>query len=35
VILDCDPDGNLISAEILDASQRVGDPRRIDFETME
>ncbi len=35
VILDYDQDGNLISLEILDASKRVGDPRRIEFEMTE
>ena len=35
VILDYDQDGNLISLEILDASKRVGDTRRIEFETVE
>jgi len=35
VILDYDEDGNLISLEILDASKRVGDTRRIEFETVE
>src|SRR5881398_1236812 len=33
VILDYDQDGNLVSLEILDASQRVTDTRRIEFET--
>jgi uncharacterized protein YuzE len=32
VILDYDEDGNLVSLEILDASKRVGEPRRIEFE---
>ncbi len=35
VILDYDADGNLISLEILDASRRVGEPRRIEFEMVE
>jgi uncharacterized protein YuzE len=35
VILDYDEDGNLISLEILDASKRVGDTRRIEFELTE
>jgi len=33
VILDYAEDGNLVSLEILDASQRVTDTRRIEFET--
>jgi uncharacterized protein YuzE len=32
VVLDYDKDGNLVSLEILDASTRVGDTRRIEFE---
>jgi len=32
VILDYDKDGNLISIEILDASKRVTDPRKVDFQ---
>jgi uncharacterized protein YuzE len=32
VILDYDEHGNLVSLEILDASKRVSDARRIDFE---
>ena len=35
VILDYDADGDLISLEILDASKRVGDARRIEFEMVE
>ncbi|OGA07315.1 MAG: hypothetical protein A3D95_06505 [Betaproteobacteria bacterium RIFCSPHIGHO2_12_FULL_69_13] len=31
VILDYDKEGNVVSIEILDASQRVEDPRRVDF----
>jgi uncharacterized protein YuzE len=33
VILDYDEQGNLISLEILDASKRVTEARRIEFET--
>ena len=32
VILDYDAAGNLVSLEILDASQRVSETRRIEFE---
>ena len=32
VVLDYDKDGNLVSLEILDASKRVADARRIEFE---
>ncbi len=35
VILDYDQDGNLVSLEILDASRRVGETRRIEFELVE
>jgi uncharacterized protein YuzE len=34
VILDYDEDGNLVSLEILDASKRVTDAHRIEFETV-
>ncbi len=34
VILDYDGDGNLVSLEILDASTRVTEARRIEFETV-
>jgi len=34
VILDHDEHGNLISLEILDASERIGDTRRIEFEML-
>jgi uncharacterized protein YuzE len=34
-ILDYDGDGNLISLEIFDASMRVINPRRMEFETLE
>jgi len=33
-ILDYDSDGNLVSIEILDASQRVTDARKIEYETL-
>jgi uncharacterized protein YuzE len=33
VILDYDEQGNLVSLEILDASKRVTEARRIEFET--
>ena len=32
VVLDYDADGDLVSLEILDASKRVGETRRIEFE---
>jgi uncharacterized protein YuzE len=32
VILDYDADGNLISLEILDASSRVSETRKIEFQ---
>ena len=32
VILDYDAEGNLVSLEILDASARVSETRRIEFE---
>ncbi len=35
VILDYDKDGNLISLEILDASKRVTDTRKVDFQLAE
>ena len=35
VILDYDDGGDLISLEILDASQRVSQTQRIEFETLE
>ena len=35
VVLDYDVDGNLISLEILDASRRVTDTRRVDFQLTE
>jgi len=33
VILDYDDEGNLISLEILDASKRVTETRKIEFQT--
>lgn len=33
VILDYDEEGNLISLEILDASRRVTEARKIEFQT--
>ncbi len=35
VILDYDDQGNLVSLEILDASNRVTEARKIEFQTME
>jgi uncharacterized protein YuzE len=35
VILDYDDRGDLVSLEILDASQRVTEARKIEFETAE
>lgn len=35
VILDDDQDGNLVSLEILDASRRVTETRKIEFQTVE
>jgi uncharacterized protein YuzE len=35
VILDYDKDGNLVSLEILDASRRVTDARKVDFQLAE
>ena len=35
VILDYDEAGNLISLEILDASKRVDEARKIEFQTIE
>ncbi len=35
IILDYDEDGNLVSLEILDASKRVTDAHRIEFEMVE
>jgi uncharacterized protein YuzE len=33
VILDYDEQGNLVSLEVLDASKRVTDARKIEFQT--
>jgi uncharacterized protein YuzE len=35
VILDYDKEGNLVSFEILDASKRVTDARKVDFQLAE
>jgi uncharacterized protein YuzE len=35
VVLDYDDDGNLVSLEILDASKRVSETRKIEYETTE
>ena len=35
IVLDYDEAGNLVSLEILDASQRVAETRRIEFELVE
>ena len=32
VVLDYDDDGNLVSLEVLDASKRVSDARRVEFQ---
>ena len=34
VILDFDADGDLVSLEVLDASRRVTDARRVEFQTV-
>lgn len=34
VILDYDEEGNLVSLEVLDASRRVTETRRIEFQTI-
>ena len=33
VILDFDSEGNLVSLEILDASKRVSEARKVEFQT--
>ncbi len=35
VILDYDQEGNLVSLEILDASKRVTEARKVDFQLVE
>jgi YD repeat-containing protein len=35
VILDYDDQGNLVSLEFLDASRRVTEARRVEFQTVE
>ena len=35
VVLDYDKDGNLVSLEVLDASKRVTDTRKVDFQLAE
>ncbi len=35
VILDYDQEGNLVSLEILDASQRVTEARKVEFQLVE
>jgi uncharacterized protein YuzE len=35
LILDYDSEGNLLSIEVLDASKRVTEARRIEFETVQ
>ena len=35
VVLDYDSDGNLVSLEVLDASHRVTETRKMDFQTVE
>ena len=33
IILDYDKEGNLVSLEVLDASERVSEARKIEFQT--
>ena len=35
VILDYDDEGNLVSLEVLDASERVSDARRVEYQMAE
>ena len=35
IILDYDKDGNLVSLEILDASKRVTEAQKVEFQTTE
>ena len=35
VILDYDADGNLVSLEVLDASMRVSDTRKVEYQMAE
>ena len=35
IVLDYDEEGNLVSLEILDASKRVTETRKIEFQTTE
>jgi len=35
IVLDYDKEGNLVSLEILDASKRVTETRKIEFQTTE
>lgn len=35
IVLDYDVSGNLVSLEILDASRRVTDARRVEFQTID
>jgi len=35
VILDYDAEGNLVSVEILDASSRVSEAQKVEFQTVE
>jgi YD repeat-containing protein len=34
IILDYDGEGNLVSIEVMDASKRVTEARRVDFQTI-